>query len=225
MTVEQPLPQQFVIVDDHALVLNGTVKLVQKHYPAAKIHTASTAQQAMDLVVNHQPGAVIIDLSIPESGAADSSETAQVTTGIHLLSTLMEKFPSLNIVVQSAHIQTLIRLKPEIIAHGGGFTIVDKSLPTDDLPTKLDWSLKGLNYLPQEMRTGLEFKPEWLEVLLLAFQEGLQDKAIAERMNIAQRTVRHYWTKIQGALGVCPEEGKNIRIQTLIRAREEGLID
>jgi DNA-binding NarL/FixJ family response regulator len=225
MNVDQPLPQQFVIVDDHAMVLNSTVELVQKHYPGANIHTAPTAQQTMDLVAKHQPDAVIIDLSIPESDAADAAESAQVTTGIHLLSTLMEQFPSLHIVVQSAHVQTLIRLKPEIIAHGGGFTIVDKSLPTDDLPTKLDWSLRGLNYLPQEMRTGLEFKPEWLEVLLLAFQAGLQDKAIAERMNIAPRTVRHYWTKIQGALGVCPEEGKNIRIQTLIRAREEGLID
>jgi hypothetical protein len=37
--------------------------------------------------------------------------------------------------------------------------------------------------------------------------------------------VRHYWNKVQDALGVYPDEGKNIRIQTQIRAREEGLID
>ncbi|MEO1352887.1 MAG: LuxR C-terminal-related transcriptional regulator, partial [Cyanobacteria bacterium J06635_15] len=68
-------------------------------------------------------------------------------------------------------------------------------------------------------------RPEWLEVLQLAFREGLQDKAIAEKMSISERTVRHYWTKVQDALGVYPNAGKNIRIQTEIRSREEGLID
>ncbi|NEN99535.1 MAG: DNA-binding response regulator, partial [Moorea sp. SIO3I7] len=44
-----------------------------------------------------------------------------------------------------------------------------------------------------------------------------------------ERAVRTYWTKIQDVLGVypqdCKQEGKNIRITTLNRAREEGLID
>jgi DNA-binding NarL/FixJ family response regulator len=70
-----------------------------------------------------------------------------------------------------------------------------------------------------------EVKPEWLTVLNLAFEEGLEDKVIAERMQIALRTVRHYWTKIQDVLGVYPEDGKSLRIQTEKRAREEGFID
>ena len=75
------------------------------------------------------------------------------------------------------------------------------------------------------MRTGIEVKPEWLEVLKLAFKDGLQDKAIAEQMNVSERTVRHYWTKIQDVLEVYPDEGKNVRIQTEIYARQVGLID
>jgi DNA-binding NarL/FixJ family response regulator len=58
------------------------------------------------------------------------------------------------------------------------------------------------------MRNGLEVKPEWLEVLNLAFRDGLQDKAIAESMHVSERTVRHYWTKVQDALEVYPEETK-----------------
>ncbi len=75
------------------------------------------------------------------------------------------------------------------------------------------------------MQAGLEVKPEWLTLLTLAFGEGLQDKAIAQRMRVSERTVRHYWTKVQDALEIYPEEGKNIRIQTEMRSREEGLID
>ena len=41
--------------------------------------------------------------------------------------------------------------------------------------------------------------------------------------------VRHYWEKVQDALGLdCDElknQGKNLRIVTQIRAREVGLID
>jgi DNA-binding NarL/FixJ family response regulator len=225
MSPESAVTQQFIILDDQVRMLNSTIELVQKLYPQAQIHSASTAQQALELVTARPPEAIIVDLSIPEVTPACPSEPSQVTIGIQLLSTLLEQWPTLNIVVQTAHAPSLVRLKPDIIVHRGGFTVVDKCQPVDDLPTKLDWALKGLNYLPPEMRAGLEFRPEWMEVLRLAFQEGLQDQAIADRMNIAHRTVRHYWTKIQSILGVYPEPGKNIRIQTEIRAREAGLID
>ncbi len=48
---------------------------------------------------------------------------------------------------------------------------------------------------------------------------------IAQRMNVQTRAVRHYWTKIQDALEVYPVPGQNLRIQTQIRAREQGLIN
>ncbi|PSN13077.1 response regulator receiver protein [filamentous cyanobacterium CCT1] len=218
-------PLRFVIVDDHEIVLDSMVRVVQHHYPEAEILAVLTANQALDLVEADTPDAIIVDLSIPESTPVDATSQARVEVGVQLLTTLMERFPTLNIMVQSAHVQALVRLKPSILAHQGGFTIANKSQSMEDMLTKFDWALKGLNYLPSEMRSGLELKPEWLDVLVLAFQQGLQDKAIAAEMNIAHRTVRNYWSKIQDALGVYPEEGKNIRIQTEIRAREEGLID
>jgi DNA-binding NarL/FixJ family response regulator len=94
-----------------------------------------------------------------------------------------------------------------------------------EMLTKVDWAAQGVVFTPKEMRNGIEMKSEWLEVLRLAFGEGLMDKVIADRINVAERTVRHYWSKIQDVLDVYPDEGKNIRIQTERRAREEGLID
>jgi DNA-binding NarL/FixJ family response regulator len=217
----QPVKQKILVVDDHESVLDGTVNMLRQQYPEAEILTAQTAQSTQKQVESTQPDLAVMDLSIPEK----PGEMARTETGIQLLRTLMEQYPTLNIVVQSAHVRSLVRLKPAISTHEGGFTIVDKSLPLKEMLTKVEWALQGVVYTPREMRTGLEVKPEWLELLTLAFQEGLQDKAIAEKMNIAERTVRHYWTKIQDALGVYPEAGKNIRIQTQMRAKEEGLID
>lgn len=223
--MSQNLPKQaklkIFVIDDHELVLNGTIDGLKRQYPEAEILTTQTADGVQKQVESFKPDLVVMDLSIPEK----PGDAAKTDTGLELLRTLSKSYPSLNIVVQSAHPKSLVRIKPTIDAHESGFTVADKSLSLQEMLKKVDWALQGLFYTPKEMRAGLEIKPEWLEVLRLAFEEGLQDKAIAERMCVAERTVRHYWTKIQDALGVYPEPGKNIRIQTEMRAREEGLID
>lgn len=213
--------QTMLVVDDHESVLEGTVNALRREYPNADIQVAQTAQGAQKWIDQGQPDLVVMDLSIPET----AKDPALAETGLQLLRTLMRKYPTLNIVVQSANVRSLVRLKTVINSHEGGFTIADKTSPLKEMLTKVDWSLKGLVYTPKEMRSGLEVKPEWLDVLVFAFREGLQDKAIAERMNVSERTVRHYWTKIQDVLDVYPDDGKNIRIQTELRARQEGLID
>jgi len=220
MTTPTPR-QQFLVVDDHEAILGGTVNALQKAYPEADMRTARTTQETLEFLATGIPTLIVMDLSIPEKVGGPSL----TDNGIDLLRSLMQQYPILNFVVQSGHVKALLRLKPYIDAHQGGFTIVDKSLPLQEMLTKVDWALQGIIYTPRDMRTGIELKPEWLQVLKLAFQEGLQDKAIAEQINVSERTVRHYWSKIQDVLGVYPDPGKNIRIQTEIRAREEGVID
>ncbi|MGI0494456.1 response regulator [Alkalinema pantanalense CENA528] len=214
-------PFRILIIDDHEMVLGGTKSVLAGQYPEAEIYEARTAQQGIESVQMVNPDLAVIDLSMPEM----IGKTAKVDIGIQLLRQIMEDFPTLNIVVQTAHVKSLIRIKAAISNHEGGFTIADKSISMKDMLTKVEWALQGVVFTPKEMRGGLELKPEWLEVLQLAFEEGLQDRVIGERMNIAERTVRHYWSKIQNVLDVYPDEGKNIRIQTEKRAREEGLID
>lgn len=214
---------KILVVDDHELVLGGTIEVLRRQYPDAEILTAQNAKDALEQVERDDPELVVMDLSIPEKPGT----SARTDTGIQLLRTLMTNYPTLNLVVQSAHVRTLVRLRPEIDAHRGGFTVADKSLPSREMLTRVNWALQGLTHTKdiKGMSSGLEVKPEWLTVLTLAFQEGLQDKVIAERMSVSERMVRHYWTKVQDVLGVYPEDGKNIRIQTELRAREEGLID
>lgn len=220
------LPQnslKILVIDDHELVLDGTINLLIKQYPEANIFPAPTAQMARSQIEKYHPNLVVMDLSIPET----SGTPAQTDIGIQLLKTIIKEYPTLNLVVQSTYVKSLVRIRPEIDAHKGGFTVADKSLSSQEMLTRVEWSLQGLTHTKdiKAIQTGLEVKPEWFTVLTLAFQQGLQDKAIAEKMNVSERMVRHYWTKVQDVLGIYPEEGKNIRIQTEMRAREEGLID
>jgi DNA-binding NarL/FixJ family response regulator len=213
--------QKIYIVDDHQLILDGMVSALGKQYPAAEIATAQTVEQAKAMLQAGLPDVLIVDLSLPEA----TGQPAHADRGLELLEFLMQQPTPLNLVVQSSHVKSLVRIKALIDRHEAGFTVVDKSQPTQDLLTKIDWSLQGILSTPPDIRHGLEVKPEWLELLQLAFEEGLQDKAIAQRMNLAESTVRKYWTRLQDALNVYPEEGKNIRIQTERQARDKGLLD
>lgn len=218
---QAPKKLTFVIVDDHDSVLAGTCQTLQGQYPEVELITARTAEDAERIIENNQPELLVMDLSLPTR----IGEGAKPERGIQLLRTILGTYPHLNIVVQSAHLEALARLKSTISAHQAGFTVADKSLTKDEMLVKVDWSLNGLLYTSPEMRIGLEIKPEWLTLLQLACEEALTDKVIAQRMNISARTVRHYWTRVQNALEVYPQEGVNIRIQTCNHARQAGLLD
>lgn len=218
-----------LVVDDHHLIISGTFNMLQKQYPDIEIYIAKTAEDALyEIEQVHKKNSlfelIILDLSIPEKTGMNS----HIDTGIQLIKNLFKKYPTQNLMVQSSYAKALVRIKYEIDEHQGGFVIADKGLSEQDMLIRINLAIQGATHT-KNIKTGLELKPEWLEVLGLAFSEGLQDKVIAERMHLHERTVRTYWTKIQDALNIYPEDckqgGKNIRIQTEIKAREEGLID
>lgn len=223
--MSQDLPKQetlkILVADDHALILSGTLDLLKQHYPQAEILTAQTTQNVLQQVKAFQPNLVIMDLSLPET----SGDTPEINQGLKSLKTLIKTYSTLNLVVQSSYIRALVRIKPSMDAHEGGFTVADKGLSSQEMLKRIELALIGVTHTKDLKMPRGEVKPEWLELLNLAFAEGLEDKVIAERMQISLRTVRHYWSKVQDVLGVYPEDGKSLRIQTEKRAREEGFID
>lgn len=218
---------KFFVVDSHKLYLNETVKILRSKYPKAEIISVAIAIDVLNQISRYKPNLLVMDISIAEK----PGETPSVNTGMQLLKKIMLNYPQLNIVVQSSHIKKLVRIKPEIDARIKGFTVADKSLSTAEFLQRIDWSLQGLintKDIPY-INSASQVKPEWLRLLDLAFKEGLQDRIIARHICVSERMVRHYWERLQDALGLdCDElknQGKNLRIVTQIRAREVGLID
>ena len=216
---------KFVVVDDHQLILDGIINVLRRQYSEEEIFTATTAQSALNQVAKVQPDLVVVDLSLPET----SEKAATIDTGIKVLKTLMKNYPNLNIVVLSCYTKALVHIKSDIEIHEGGFLVVDKSISCLEMLDSVYLALrKGHRIPPELIRTG-EVNSKLLNLLNLAFNEGLTDQAIAQRMNVAERTVRKYWQELQIFLEIdskkCKEEGKNLRIITEMRAREWLLID
>ena len=211
----------FLVIDDHEAIISSTTGILAKAYPEVDIRTAKTVEGAWELLKTAQPQLAVTDLCLPK----ESKSLESVEAGIQFIQTLMQRYPTLNIVVQTAYPKSLIRLKSCINEHTAGFAVVDKHWPLSKFISKVEISLQEGTFTPKEMRPQLELTHDQLALLRLAFHEGLQDKEIAKRMNISERTVRNHWTNIQNALDIYSEPGKNMRIWTQIRAREEGLVD
>lgn len=214
------MTQTFLVVDDHEAILEGTVPALKRTYPTAEIFTAQDIQTAQTQIGYYHPTLVVLDLSVPQQPYA----IASAEVGIQFLKMLIESQLAPNIVVLSTNIRPLVQLKPMINAYEGGFAAMDKSLPIKEMLRLVDFALRGSIYLPPELRSRSEFDRKWLEVLTLKFQEGLTDRAIAERMQVSDRTVRNYWVRLQDALGIYDEPDKDLRIQIAIAARKLGLL-
>ncbi len=209
-----------LIIDDHPLMLSSIKQLVQLQFPDATITTANTASVADRELANTDRDwqLVLADLSIP----SESEDTARSEIGLALLRKIMKLYPELNLMVYSSNLKVLVQLKHQIDNHRGGFTIADKTAEPTEVRRRMQYAIEGIT-LTKEIRKGLELKPEWLSTLQLA-DRGLPDKAISERLNVTERAIRHYWTKVQDVLEI-DRDNLNLRILTLNRAREVGLID
>jgi DNA-binding NarL/FixJ family response regulator len=214
------IKQIFLVVDDHEAILQGTVPALQTAYPVAEVLTAQDVQMAQLQMGSCSPVLIVLDLSLPARPHAPASSEV----GLHFLKNLIASELAPNILVLSTNIQPLVQIKPMINAYEGGFAAMDKSLPIREMLRLVDFALRGSIYLPPQIRSRTEFDPKWLEVLTLKFQEGLTDKAIAQRMQVSDRTIRNYWIRLQDSLGVYDEPGKELRIQMELAARKLGLI-
>jgi DNA-binding NarL/FixJ family response regulator len=215
----KPTKQQILVVDERELIFKGTIKILSWHDRSMVFLTAETEKEISERFNNLQGNVVFIDIYLPQI----TGITSTIDTGIKLTQESILKDSPLNLMMQIAYLKAIVEINQEIDRDRDDFTIADTNFSEKEMLIRVNWILPR-ETSTKELKTVLKLKQEWIEVLRLA-SEGFQDRAIAERTNIHARTVRHYWTKIQNALDVYPEDGKNLRILTLKRAREEGLID
>lgn len=215
------------VVEDHPSTLAGIHSILKRFGDTITIETLKSIQEAQEAIRRLKPHLIVLDLQLPESpGVSASTET-----GIQFIKYLMEVCPDLNIAVHSSYPDALVRIIPDIDNHRGGFTVTSKDSSTEKTFERFNAALQGYTHTRdiRSLQAGLELKPEWLSTLDLACKDGYQDRAIAKHLHVSESMVRNYWSKIYDVLGIYPEdekeEGRNLRIVTCLKAREEGLID
>lgn len=213
---------KYLIVDDHALVAGALTLLLEDRDPEADVHTAATADAALELVDREgDADLLILDLSLPG------------VTGTELMEEIARRQPMLKILVVSglADQESIMR-----VLQLGAAGFVPKSLDTELLSSAIDFVLKGGVYIPSKLltesqkdgfftRTAARLKaPEsapphltdrQLDVLA-QLAKGAPIKRICRELDLSEGTVKTHVAAIYRSFGA------SNRTEALIAARRAG---
>ena len=213
---------KYLIVDDHALVAGALTLLLEDRDPEADVHTAATADAALELVDREgDADLLILDLSLPG------------VTGTELMEEIVRRQPMLKILVVSglADQESIMR-----VLQLGAAGFVPKSLDTELLSSAIDFVLKGGVYIPSKLltesqkdgfftRTAARLKaPEsapphltdrQLDVLA-QLAKGAPIKRICRELDLSEETVKTHVAAIYRSFGA------SNRTEALIAARRAG---
>ena len=213
---------KYLIVDAHALVAGALTLLLEDRDPEADVHTAATADAALELVDREgDADLLILDLSLPG------------VTGTELMEEIVRRQPMLKILVVSglADQESIMR-----VLQLGAAGFVPKSLDTELLSSAIDFVLKGGVYIPSKLltesqkdgfftRTAARLKaPEsapphltdrQLDVLA-QLAKGAPIKRICRELDLSEGTVKTHVAAIYRSFGA------SNRTEALIAARRAG---
>lgn len=211
-----PSPQQrFLAIGSDLILQKRIVSIVNRVYPQAEIITAKdyTAFNSIEL----QPQSVYVE---PESELNSDS----LCIDLKLVERLLASHWHPSILVLCKDPNLLICLQAAIKNYRGGFAAIEKSLAMSDLACYIDLVQWGAVYLPQVLKPYPEFQVRWLKLLYLRYQKGFNDRAIAAKLEVSDRTIRNYWTQIQEALDIKNDPNRDTKVLIGIEARKIGLI-
>lgn len=196
-----------VIVDDHMVVRSGLEQLLATTDDIELVAIAANGIEALARVAECMPDVVLMDLSMPEMNGIDATRL------------IAERHPSSHVLVLTSF-SDQTRILDALEAGADGYLLKDAD--PDDIADAIRAVHTGGSPLdPRAARTLLESRrsgrPQLTdrerEVLLLV-RDGLANKQIARRLDIAERTVKAHLTSVYQRLGVTD------RTQAALWARE-----
>jgi two-component system, NarL family, nitrate/nitrite response regulator NarL len=195
------IPIRTAIVDDHPLFREGVAKLLARTPGVEIVADGSTAVDAVNIARQLAPDVLLLDLKLPDDGAAAAS-------------TIAREYPSVRIVILTASdsdsdVAAMLRLGvhgyllkgctgQEIVravqrVYAGEFYV------TPSLAARL---LTEMTIPTVKTGDGSEGLSSREEIILAQVSKGLTNKEIARGLNLREKTVKHYMTNIMQKLGV-----------------------
>jgi len=192
---------KILIVDDHAVVRRGIAALLATTDDLVVVGEAANGTEAIERVPDLAPDVVLMDLSMPGAGADGVQATAALTAahpGLHVvvLTSYSGQQWILDALEAGAEGYLLKDSEPEVIL-AGIRTVMAGGSPLDPKAARaLLTSRRDTRAIPSSPLSDRE------EQVLAMVGAGLQNKHIARRLGITERTVKAHLTNIYQRLGV-----------------------
>jgi DNA-binding NarL/FixJ family response regulator len=191
-----------LLADDHELVRAGIRSLLEKIPGVEVVGEASNGREALELIRSELPNLVLMDIAMPELG------------GLETLPRIVKGFPSINVVILSAH-ATEEYVSRALRSGASGYML--KHATTVELELMIKSVTQGKIYLSPLIsriiinsymeRRGGELSP--LEQLtsrqreiLQMIAEGKNTKEIASTLEINVKTVEAHRLQLMARLDI-----------------------
>jgi two-component system response regulator DevR len=189
------------LVDDHEVVRRGLIDLLGADPELDGVGEAGSVAEAMARIPALRPDVAVLDVRLPDGN------------GIELCRDLLSRMPELRCLILTSFTSDEAMLDA-ILAGASGYIVKDikgmelaravkdvgagRSLLDNRAAAALMAKLRGATAKPDPL-SGLS---EQERILLGLLAEGLTNKQIADRMFLAEKTVKNYVSRLLAKLGM-----------------------
>jgi DNA-binding NarL/FixJ family response regulator len=216
-------PIRVILVDDHAILRQGTAELLRREPGLEVIGEAGDGQHAVELVELLRPDVVVMDVRMPG------------VSGVEATQRIHASWPAVQVLVLTAHDDDEYVFS---LLEAGASGYLLKSAPVSDLVKAIRQVKAGESPLDPAVARKIvsrvggahertpaggesalveELSARELEVLRFLAQ-GMSNRAIGEALFISDRTVQAHLTNIYAKMGV------TTRLDAVLTAIRRGLL-
>lgn len=209
------------LVDDHEVVRRGLVDLLGADPELDVVGEAGSVAEAMARVPAARPDVAVLDVRLPDGN------------GIELCRDLLSRMPDLRCLILTSYTSDEAMLDA-ILAGASGYVVKDikgmelaravkdvgagRSLLDNRAAAALMAKLRGA----AEKQDPLSGLTDQERTLLGLLSEGLTNKQIADRMFLAEKTVKNYVSRLLAKLGMERRTQAAVFATELKRSRAPG---
>ncbi|EMW7173067.1 response regulator transcription factor [Vibrio fluvialis] len=192
-------PIRVVIVDDHRVVLDGFMARLEMEPEIEVIATASNGLEALEVVKQHRPDVILMDVSMP------------IMNGIDATRLIKEEVPDAKVLMLTMHDNREYIMK---VMQAGAVGYMLKEISAEKMVQAIKTVNLGSTYFCESVTQTLftqeiipsAQKPNPLsrreEAVLKMVAQGHSSKKIASLLNISYRTVETHRQNIKHKLDI-----------------------
>ena len=199
----EPRPLRLLVVDDHEVVRQGLVALIDRREKFQVVAEAGTVEEALDAARRFQPDLVIMDVRLPDGSGIEACREIRAelpATRVVMLTSYPDEEAVLSAIIAGASGYLLKQVRARDLVNaleavGRGESLLDSAV-TEKVLERVRRIASGTYTDELAQLTAQEQK------ILQLVAEGKTNKEIASEVFLSDKTVKNYVSSILSKLNL-----------------------